>query len=270
MRNPCKLCGRDGELQDSHLVPRSVYKTLMAPDQRNPNPVLIQPGSAHQTSRQTKTYLLCSTCEQLLNKSGENLILPLLARQDRSSPIHELVTKLPCLADIDGIHAYTTAHNPHFPVDSLAHFGMAIFWKASVHSWHCRDESPLIKLGPYEDPTRAYVQAPCENSFPDNMSLTVTVLPPPKIPLLLGVPVRGPNGDGYRNFRFYVPGIQFVLSVGKTVDREVCFVTNPAHPIWVHDIEDMVNAIPTRMYNYGKDLIESTVSTWGSLAKRGR
>jgi hypothetical protein len=117
---------------------------------------------------------------------------------------------------------------------------------------------------------RAYVHAPDGISFPGNMALMVTVLPPPKIPLLLGPPARGPNGDGYRNFRFYVPGIQFVLSVGKTVDRDVCFVSNHARPIWVHDIEDMVNAIPTRMYARGKEMDEAESATWGTLAKRNR
>lgn len=255
-------------MQDSHLVPRSVYKALTDPAQANPNPVLIRPGSAHQTSRQTTTHLLCSACEQLLNKAGEKPILPLLARQDRSSPIHELVTKLPNWMEQDNVLAYSCAENIEFPADALAHFGMAIFWKASVHSWHCKDGEPLINLGPYEEPTRRYLRAQGKNSFPSYMSLIVTVLPPPKIPLLLGVPVRGPNGDGYRNFRFYVPGIQFVLSVGKTVDREVCFVSNPAHPIWVHDIEHLVNAIPARMYRRGKELNDSEAATWGTLSKR--
>lgn len=254
MRKLCKLCEQEGNLQDSHLVPRSAYKPLTAPGEPNPNPVLVRAGSAHQTSRQTKTYLLCSACEQLLSKKGERQILPLLARQDRSSPLHEVVRKLPVCIQQDNIRAYSAAENTEFPADALAHFAMGIFWKAAVHNWHCRDRDPLIELGPYEEPTRAYVRAQGEASFPSNMCLMVTVLPPPKIPLLLGVPVRGLNGDGYRNFRFYVPGIQFVLSVGKAVEREVCFVSNPARPIWVHDIEDLVNAIPARMYARGGQL----------------
>lgn len=257
-------------MQDSHLVPRSIYKTLSAPGQPNPNPVLVRSGSAFQTSKQAKTHLLCSTCEQLLNKRGEKAVIPFIAKDTFSSPIYELVTKLPLLRSENGVPAYSATENTGFSVDELAHFAMGIFWKASVHSWHNRDGEPLIKLGPYEKPLREYVRAQEEKPFPSNFSLMVIILPPPKIPLLIGVPIQGPSEDWHRNFRFYIPGVQFVLSVGKTVDREFCFVSNPLHPIWVHDIEHLVNAIPARMYARGGHLDGPHTTTWGALVKRGR
>jgi hypothetical protein len=114
--------------------------------------------------------------------------LPLIARWDLPSPIHELVTKLPLCIEKHGVYAYSAAGDIKFPVQALEHFAMGIFWKAAVRGWHNRDGESLIKLGPYEDPVRACVHALEGNSFPDNMALMVTVLPAPKIPLLIGVP----------------------------------------------------------------------------------
>jgi hypothetical protein len=243
---------------------------MMAPGHPNPNPVLVRSGTAVQTSLQAKAHLLCSLCEQLLNKKGEKLILPLTATRDLSSPIYELVRNLPLWMEEDRILAYSAAESPKLPVAALAHFAMGIFWKAAVHGWHNGAGNPLIRLGPYQEPLRRYVQTPEENPFPDNMALMVIVLPAPKIPLLIGAPAPGLHGEGYKNYRFYVPGIQFVLSVGQTVDREFCFVSNSLHPIWVNDIGDKVNAIPARMYASGGYPNDSQITTWGALAKRKR
>jgi len=259
----CKLCATVRDLQDSHLIPAAVYKTLNEPAATNPNPVLIKSGTSFQTSKQSKMRLLCSACEQSLNAHGERQIIPLLAKRDLSSPLYELVAAGKPELEIDSITAYAAAQIAGFPTAALAHFAMGIFWKASIHSWHAAGGDPLIELGPYGEPLREYVHAPEKSPFPANMALIAIVLPSPKIPLLLGSPGRGLNGDGYRNFRFYVPGIQFVLSVGKTIDQEVCFVNNQLHPIWVNDIGEKVNEIPRRMYFRGKAIKDAERKIWG-------
>jgi len=43
----------------------------------------------------------------------------------------------------------------------------------------------------------------------------------------------------YHQFLFYVPGIMFVLSVGNQItdyERQLCFYSNPLHPIIVADL----------------------------------
>jgi hypothetical protein len=264
----CKLCGHEGDLLNSHLMPASAYRPLTAPDSPNPNPVLIRAGTSYQTSRQTTAPLLCRGCEQVLNQMGERRVIPLLAKRDLSSPIYELLAKMPWDVNWEGMTAYSAAKNAEIPVEAIAHFALGVFWKASVHSWHAADNDPLINLGPYEKPLREHVLAAKDHPFPKNMALLVTLLPPPKIPLLLSSPARGPNGDGFRNFRFYVPGIQFVLSVGKTLDTEVCFISNPLHPICVSDIAEKVIAIPRRMYFRGRAIRETEERTFGKQLKR--
>ena len=252
-RGSCKLCDRDTDLLDSHLIPAAIYKRLKSPTSPNPNPLLIRSGSAVQTSRQTKTYLLCGDCEKLLNENGERQVLPLLANIDQTFPLYDLVTKVAPDTATDEVTAYAAARNPDIPVSALAHFALGIFWKASVHHWHGSDEDPLIELGPYQKKLGRFVREPLDEYFPENVALMVCVLPPFNIPISLSLPIRAPAGDGFRNFRFYVPGIQFVFSVGKCVERETCFCTNPLHPVWVQDIASAVNEIPRRMFQRGKD-----------------
>jgi hypothetical protein len=93
MQGLCKLCGRDSCLEDSHLIPAAVYRLLRSSISVNPNPVFITSQGAVQTSRQAKTYLLCRNCEELLNSEGESQVLPLLAREDKTFPLYDLLLK---------------------------------------------------------------------------------------------------------------------------------------------------------------------------------
>lgn len=260
------MCGQDSDLQDSHLLPSAVYKRLKSATASNPNPVLIRSGSAYQTSRQTKTYLLCANCENFINTAGEKQVLPLLANANQTFPLYDLLLKIAPDTITGSITAYAAARNPEIPILAVTHFALSILWKASVHHWHGIDDDPLIELGPYEEKLRNFVREPQERSFPENVALMIVVQPPPNIPILASLPVRAPGGDGFRNFRFYVPGIQFVMSVGKCVERDTCFYCHPLHPIWVQDIASAVNDIPRRMYQRGKEAREMEQKIFGSTS----
>lgn len=244
----CKLCKKAGQLDDSHLISKAIYKRLRSSKASNPNPVLISAGSAHQTSNQTKAHLLCRSCEQLLSSRGEKSIINLLSGEDRSSPIHDLLVEQNPSGRHGSAAVYAARGIPSIPIEPLAHFGLGVFWKASVDQWHAEKGELQINLGPYERRIREYLLNPDPSCFPKGVALNVIVLPPPKIPILIGIPVEAKKGEGFRNHRFYVPGIQFVLIVGKLAPIESCLIMNPQNPIWVADIEDQVNAIPQRVY----------------------
>ena len=61
-RGICKLCGKDSELQDSHLIPKAMYP---------PDAIWMNRTVSVQSNRQMKQYLLCKGCEDLFNKNGE-------------------------------------------------------------------------------------------------------------------------------------------------------------------------------------------------------
>ena len=68
----CKLCLKSVvKLEDSHFLSAGIYRRLRDLTAKNPNPMLLTPKGAVQTSKQITTPLLCSECEQRFSKHGE-------------------------------------------------------------------------------------------------------------------------------------------------------------------------------------------------------
>jgi hypothetical protein len=240
----CPLCLENKELVSSHLIPRAMYTYCRTADSE---PVLFTTEVMMQTSRQLQHRLLCGDCEDLLNKGGEHWLLPLLATIDKKFPLLDIIEKLPPdLTDSEG-RGYAASNNPEIKVDKLIHFAMGVFWKASIHSWRGDGKEPQIELGPYRDNVRVYLRG--EAPFPKCMGLVMGVLPREKALISFTQPYRG-SAKGCHNFMFYIPGIQFVLSVGKRLPIEmpnICFASNSAHPILVADFSEDVSAVFRRV-----------------------
>src|SRR5579863_6657832 len=73
----CKLCLQQKALQDSHFIPRAMYKYLRDPDEskKNRNPTLVGRKITATTSKQVTDYVLCTDCEGLFNRNAENWML---------------------------------------------------------------------------------------------------------------------------------------------------------------------------------------------------
>ncbi len=72
----CALCLKTGELCDSHLVPKSLYRVARAADRRaHPDPVLMTSTVRRQTSFHAMQYLLCAECEKLFDQNGEDWVM---------------------------------------------------------------------------------------------------------------------------------------------------------------------------------------------------
>src|SRR2546422_6754097 len=71
----CALCRQPSELQDSHLLPRAIYRDLRMPDLPNPNPIIGVPTETGPRQEQVKTPLLCADCEARFNRNGEKWVL---------------------------------------------------------------------------------------------------------------------------------------------------------------------------------------------------
>lgn len=239
----CPLCLEEKELVKSHLIPRAMYDYCRTPESE---PVLITSEVIMQTSRQTQAYLLCEGCERLLNEAGENWLLPLLARIDQTFPLLDIIERLPP-DRVDGEwKGYAAFRNPEIEIDKLVHFAMGVFWKASVHSWVGYSRDPRIELGPYRDKVRVFLRG--EAAFPEHMGLVIGVLPRDKALISFYQPYRA-RVEGYHNFLFYIPGVQFVLSVGKGIPADmpdICFASNKAHPVLVADFSDDVKGVVRR------------------------
>lgn len=69
----CELCLSQGSLIDSHFMPKSAYKIVKQVSQAVP--IVINDEIAMQADKQVKDYLLCATCEERFNKSGEGWVM---------------------------------------------------------------------------------------------------------------------------------------------------------------------------------------------------
>ena len=90
----------------------------------------------------------------------------------------------------------------------IAHFGLGIFWKASVHPW--RGGEPLIDLGRYGDMIRKRLKG--ESEFPEHVHLVVVIERPHVAQITVSYPYEGIR-DAWRTHYFHVPGILYMLAV---------------------------------------------------------
>jgi hypothetical protein len=224
----CKMCLLEKDLVSSHLMPRALYAYVYEGDLR---PIKYGDGVLIPTDRQTQDYLLCEDCEDILNQGGESWITDKLATWERTFPLYETLTKLPADFDEDGMVVYFAAKNPDIKIDKLTHFALGLFWKASVHSWKGDSTEPRIELGPYSEDIRKWLRG--GGSFPKNVYLLVLVERPARAQITMSDPYEGERNGG-RAFFVHVPGVLFMLAVGKTVDewmRALCVQNSPGNPI---------------------------------------
>jgi hypothetical protein len=208
-QTPCPLCLEDKELVSSHLIPRAMYDYCRTPDSE---PVLMTSRVVMQTSRQLQHRLLCQDCEDVLNKGGENWLLPLLATMDKKFPLLDIIEQFePDVVDGE-LRTYAASRNPAIKIDKLIHFMMGVFWKASIHSWEGGSKTPRIEFGPYGERVRTFLRE--ETPFPENMGLVLNVLPREKALVSFSLPYRNPMHECH-GFTFHIPGVLCCVECGK-------------------------------------------------------
>ena len=226
------MCLLEKPLASSHFMPSALYGYCHTEDNK---PFRVGDGIVISTDRQTQAYLLCDECEGILNSGGETWILDKLATWERAFPLFDLLLQQPAELDDNGSALYYAARNPAIDATKITHFAMGMFWKASVHSWRGNSTEPRIELGPYSDRIRLWLRG--KGVFPEHVYLIVAISRPERAQITLNDPYESVR-CGWRTFICHVPGLMFMLDVGKTVDlemRALCFFRNPGRPICVSD-----------------------------------
>jgi hypothetical protein len=229
----CKMCLEKKPLESSHLIPSAVYDYCRPP---GGDPLAFTSEFIAPSSRQAQHYLLCSDCEDVLNKNGERWLNPKLATHQKIFPLYELITTSPSVLDDGNQALFHAASNPDISVPSIVHFGMGIFWKAAVHSWKKETIEPWIELGPYAEQIRLFLRS--EADFPKNLALIPVLSTPAGANISISFPFETVRPQGFRSFWFDVPGIQFRLFAGKLITQELramCVRSNPHGPIIVSE-----------------------------------
>jgi hypothetical protein len=63
----CKLCLQEENLQESHLMPRALYKKLRSKGKGNNDPCVVTARDFRRSSGQYTDYVFCKKCEDRLN-----------------------------------------------------------------------------------------------------------------------------------------------------------------------------------------------------------
>ena len=225
-------------LANSHLIPAAVYNYIRKGQHR---PIKVGAGIVLPTDEQTQDYLLCDDCEDILNRGGETWVVGKLLTLEKKFPLYDLLIQRKPAFDGNGALIYCAAENPQIDVDKLTHFALGVFWKASVHSWGSTENDSRIELGPYSEKIRRWLRS--EGSFPEHVYPIAIVSRPQTSSPNLCLPYEVTRDQGpdatlrWRGCHFHVPGLSFILHIGKTVDQEIralSLQTFP-HPINVCD-----------------------------------
>lgn len=247
----CKLCLLTADLQNSHLMPASLYKKARIPGATNPNPTFISEKGSKQTSRQLRNFVLCRDCEQLLSKNGENYVMTQVF--DGNSKRFPLLEALRVTSPTWGgpeFVGYDLASTPAINRDQLGYFALSVFWRASVHIWRERGEEPMsIELGKvYNEALRQYLLG--QMGFPANVVLLVIACTDALSQDMFSVPSLGLR-NLERTYSFMAKGLNFLMIVGKQLRapavRELCAVTGKRRLILARSCESKMHGAYDRL-----------------------
>ena len=240
----CQLCQRQRPLQDSHLLPASLYEIIR---KHSGAPVAIHDGVAVQTSQQIRAHLLCADCEQALNKGGESWVLRNCYRGNGVFPLARLLRDeftqgRPLSRDM-----YTLCPTTAVRVERLAYFGVSVFWRAAVHSWTwLHGGTPVrLSLGPYAERFRRFLLG--EQPFPHGVCLFVLLNKDiTDATSALYAPQELERGDTYRHYQLLIPGLFFQVILGAKIPNELRTISiKPGGNILVTPGKDWEEAMRT-------------------------
>jgi hypothetical protein len=228
----CRLCLQQSELQDSHILPKALYRMIgRGTDQLHPDTVQITLNSQRKSSEQARRHILCSRCEQCLNQNGEKWVLDKCYRGQGRFRLRSELRKRSPLSECE-VEAYEASEEE---AARLAYFCLSVVWRASLCDWWCRGETyEQIDLGRYQEDIRRYLTG--ETGAPRRVGVMVllSALERPKLEMCLPLRYRE---DSYHCYRFHIPGVTLVATVGgREADR--ISVLQPRHPILIDTIGD--------------------------------
>ena len=197
------------------MLPAALYRLTRepVPGGSDPNPVVISRTVSVTTSRQISAPFLCSECEKRFSENGERYVLAHCARPGQGFRLRGMLeVALPFLRE-RGILVYDA--DAVLKVDAIEkyiYFATSVFWRASARRWTNEHGERIadISLGnDYDEQFRQYLLG--EREFPSNARIVVHVSSDDVAGPMVVFPCVGPVVDGKRRFKFYIPGILFVL-----------------------------------------------------------
>lgn len=215
----CKLCLKDKQLVESHLIPKAIYENVKKFDEPDNRDIIIAESEnkrAFYSDKQIKQKALCRGCEDRFNKGGEDLILREYLRSPNKFILLEKLNSIEEPILFKGEEWFKPIDIIGLQPEKYLYFAASIFWRASAINW--KDISPFSPnaLGKrYSELFRSYLLG--KSNFPKNACLTVHVDNPKYLRSIAMLPVVSKNKNFYSHI-FIIPGIKFTLLVGKALN----------------------------------------------------
>jgi hypothetical protein len=232
------MCLQNGDLQDSHLMPRALYRMARGSGTRgNQDPHALNAKGSKPTSYQVTDYVFCHDCEQRLCKNGENYVMPLVTKRNGDFPLLEMLNAIPPTAKTARWKVYSAADTPALDRAKIAYFAVSLFWRASVHTWEEESgEKVRIDLGKkYNEEIRKYLLG--ESAMPSRGNLLVAVCSDEVSQKSFFVPAENERVKD-RSFGVGVRGLFFLFRITNTPapwQKRLSMINNPNEWISIWD-----------------------------------
>lgn len=240
----CGLCREIRPLQQSHAIPKALYRICRAEGERNPHPVIVTPGHQGQASHQIKDYFLCRGCEERFDRQGENWVMRNCYRGRGKFLMRDMFSGKKPLLEAEGASVFAGSLTDGIDVEALTYFPMSVFWRCGARSWNLRGfRKDPIELGiRYQEEIRLFLLGDAQ--FPEYASLTVWVSSR-EVPLLAAHFPMSERAETVYVHRLYIPGIQFMLALGRQIEASHlrgCIKHGRDNPVWMSDQVDSLVA----------------------------
>jgi hypothetical protein len=222
-------------LQRSHLVGRAIYKLIR--DDGDDDPIVMTPDVVLKTSRQVRDYVLCTGCEDLFSKNGEQYATGLVWRRHEGFPLLDKL-RLALPTEREANYSVFSGVQVGIDTDKLAYYALSLVWRSAIRQWQTigNQTTSVVLPAEEEESIRKYLLG--ETLFPGNIGVAVTVCKDLASQVLVLPPSR--SGD-FQNFLIYpslVRGIEFTVLIATAPGvhfAEVCCLRSPAKRLFVLD-----------------------------------
>ena len=251
----CRLCGAEGPLCLSHLIPKRIFEVILSADPGQKAPIMMTNRLTIMKHAQIKDYLLCESCEDQFNKNGERYVFEMMKTLDGFKLLERLNVAPPMSFQVAD-HVAFSGEDIGIDMDALAYFGLSIFWRAGAHTWPSKlmvTSTYSIDLGPWRDPIGKFLLG---GSWPSGVSLMVTAAEDKFSQGFSFYPGRtvGLLGE-MLSYGFLTCGIHFSIFLAKPVPFPYslfCCTSAPRRPIFMRDIREQTMHAAGRLATLGR------------------
>jgi hypothetical protein len=229
----CKLCLKDRNLQEGHLIGRAIYRQFRQDEGKDP--IVMTPEVVLHTSRQVKDYLCCRECEDRFNKGGEKYVAGLVWRPTGFPLLDRLKLALP----IERGRSFQVFSGTQTGIDTekLAYYALSVVWRAAAHVWQTigKQTTTVVMQDAERENIRSFLAG--EGVFPSRTGVVVTACTDlgSQTHVLYPTALAHPL---YQEYIFLVKGIRLSALLARAPQTEfsqVCCVTSPLKRIFVSD-----------------------------------